>query len=80
MEREHTGHCGHSHGRLLRGGVEGKLSLAVFINLALTLAQIIAGILSGSLALVADALHNLSDAASLVLALVAHRVSRRHAD
>lgn len=54
--------------------------MAVFINLVLTFAQIVAGILSGSLALVADALHNLSDAASLLLALIARKVSRRHAD
>lgn len=54
--------------------------MAVFINLVLTVAQIIAGVLSGSLALVADALHNLSDAASLLLALIARKVSRRHAD
>ena len=36
---------------------------AVFINILLTLAQVIGGIISGSLSLIADALHNLSDAA-----------------
>ena len=46
----------------------------------LTVAQIVGGVLSGSLALVADALHNLNDAASLGLALLARRIARRPAD
>ena len=54
--------------------------LAIGVNFALTLAQIVAGVISGSLALIADAVHNLSDAVSLVLALVARRIARRPAD
>jgi len=46
----------------------------------LTLAQIAGGILSGSLALIADALHNFSDATSLLIALVARKIGRRPAD
>ena len=56
------------------------LLLAVGINLLLTLAQVIGGIVSGSLSLIADALHNLSDAASLGIALFARKISRRPAD
>jgi cobalt-zinc-cadmium efflux system protein len=52
----------------------------VVVNLILTLAQIVAGVISGSLALIADAIHNLSDAMSLVIAFVARRISRRPAD
>ncbi len=70
-------HHGHSHHHL---SADNKLSWAVVINIVLTVAQIIAGVLSGSLALVADALHNLSDAAAMLLALVARKISRRHAD
>ena len=69
----HTHHCSHHGHGWLHGHTDRKLSVAVFINLVLTLAQIVAGILSGSLALVADALHNLSDAASLLLALIARK-------
>ena len=47
------------------------LLLAVGINVLLTVAQVIGGIISGSLSLIADALHNLSDAASLGIALFA---------
>ena len=56
------------------------LLLAVGINVLLTLAQAIGGIISGSLSLIADALHNLSDAASLGIALFARKISRRPAD
>ncbi len=53
---------------------------AVIVNLGLTVAQIIGGILSGSLALIADAIHNLSDALTLIIAFFARKVSRRPAD
>jgi len=45
----------------------------------ITLAQIVGGILSNSLALISDALHNFSDVLSLVFSLVAHKLSRRKA-
>tara|TARA_B100001029_G_scaffold22599_1_gene15415 strand:- start:306 stop:1196 length:891 start_codon:yes stop_codon:yes gene_type:complete len=59
---------------------ERGLIAAVAINLSLTIAQVLGGIFSGSLSLIADALHNLSDAASLGIALFARRISRRPAD
>lgn len=57
-----------------------RLMVAIAINMLLTLAQVIGGIISGSLALIADALHNFSDAASLLIALVARRIGRQPAD
>lgn len=53
---------------------------AVGVNVLLTVAQVVGGVLSGSLALVADALHNLSDAASLGIAYAARRIARRPSD
>ncbi len=53
---------------------------AVMANVALTAVQVIGGVVSGSLSLIADALHNFSDAASLMIALVAVRIGRRPAD
>ena len=53
---------------------------AVFINILLTLAQVVGGVISGSLSLIADALHNLSDATSLGIALFARAISRKPAD
>lgn len=57
-----------------------RLAIAVAINMLLTVAQVIGGVVSGSLSLIADALHNFSDAAGLLLALVARRISKRPAD
>jgi cobalt-zinc-cadmium efflux system protein len=57
-----------------------RLGLAVAINLLLTVAQIVGGVVSGSLSLVADALHNFSDAMGLLLALLARKIARRPPD
>lgn len=73
----------HHHHPHDRGGQhlgERGLGAAIVINVGLTVAQVVGGVLSGSLALVADALHNLSDAASLVIAFLARRIGRRTAD
>ncbi len=67
---------GHRHG----SDTDRGLLVAIGINTLLTLAQVIGGIISGSLSLVADALHNLSDAASLGIALFARTLSRKPAD
>jgi cobalt-zinc-cadmium efflux system protein len=58
----------------------GKLTFAVLINVLLTLVQIMGGVLSGSLSLIADALHNLSDAGAIVIAIFARKVSAKKAD
>ncbi|MDF1882570.1 cation transporter [Sulfurimonas sp. SAG-AH-194-C21] len=57
-----------------------RLIWAIVINVALTFAQIIGGVISGSLALIADALHNLSDVISLVIALIAQKISVKEHD
>lgn len=59
---------------------DGRLLAAVAVNGLLTVVQLVGGVLSGSLSLIADALHNLSDAGALVIALVARRIARRPAD
>ncbi len=56
-----------------------NLILSILLNLLITIAQVIGGIISGSLALISDALHNFSDVLSLVFSLVAHKLSRRKA-
>lgn len=51
------------------GPVSGKkLFWTIIFNLGITIAEFIGGMLSGYLALIADAVHNLSDVASLILA------------
>lgn len=74
---DHDHHRAHGHGA---GLGDRRLGFAVAINLGLTVAQVVGGIVSGSLALIADALHNFSDAASLLIAFLAHKIARRPAD
>jgi len=54
-----------------------RLIFTVILNLLITVAQIVGGILSGSLALISDAIHNLSDSVSVMLAWFAQVLSRR---
>jgi len=56
-----------------------NLVITIFLNLAITFAQIIGGFISGSLALISDALHNFTDVISLIFSYVAHRLSKRKA-
>jgi cobalt-zinc-cadmium efflux system protein len=66
----------HSH----KHEVQGKnLVYSILLNLLITVAQVVGGIISGSLALLSDALHNFSDVLSLVFSLIAHKLSRRKA-
>ncbi len=71
---------GHSHSPDESGQSDTRLIAAVCVNGALTAVQVVGGLLSGSLSLLADALHNLSDAGALLIALVARRIGRRPAD
>ncbi len=71
---------GNNHVHIHKHEVKGNnLILSILLNLLITIAQVIGGIISGSLALISDALHNFSDVLSLVFSLVAHKLSRRKA-
>lgn len=71
MEHQHN----HSHRQ-----AEGKnLLFSIVLNILITLAQVIGGILSGSLALLSDALHNFSDVLSLVFSYIATILSKKKA-
>lgn len=56
-----------------------RLLLTIGLNIIITLGQAIGGIMSGSLALLSDALHNFSDVLSLVFSFIANKLSRREA-
>lgn len=72
--------AGHHHHHVDPNAGDAKVFWAVVVNLGLTVVQIVGGVLSGSLALIADAIHNLSDALSLVIAFFARKIARRPAD
>ena len=65
------GHEGHDHAHDLRGTSKRSLVTALALISTYMVAEVVGGILSGSLALLADAGHMLTDAASIVMALVA---------
>lgn len=54
-----------------------NLAITVLLNGIITIAQFIGGFVSGSLALISDALHNLSDVVSVILAYLAHRIGMK---
>ena len=83
-DHDHGGH-GHSHGfgahalEARREDSRRRLVVALGINVVLLLAEAIGGVLTGSLAVLADAGHLLSDVGSIVLALIAARLAARPA-
>lgn len=85
-EHEHTGesHAGHSHGLThsdsLQGVSTSRLIWAIVLNQLLTVGQVVAGIYSGSVALLSDAAHNFNDANALLIAYIARRISRKEAN
>lgn len=75
-EHSHGGrHHGHAH-----AVNERSVALAAWLTGAFMLAEVAGGMLAGSLALLADAGHMLTDFASLALAWVGFRLARRPAD
>lgn len=66
-------HHHHNHGEL-RGR---NLGIAILLNVVITLSQIIGGFISGSLALLSDALHNFSDVLALVISWFASKLAGR---
>ncbi|MDD5149139.1 MAG: cation diffusion facilitator family transporter [Flavobacterium sp.] len=70
----------HNHGHIHKKEVQGKnLLFSIILNLVITIAQVIGGLISGSLALISDALHNFSDVLSLVFSYLAFKLSRKKA-
>ena len=69
---------GHTHIDAASG--DRRVAIAIWANGVLTLVQIVGEIISGSLALIADAIHNFSDMAALFIAFGARKISRRPAD
>ena len=70
----------HNHESIASDGAfDRRLWATAALNVAITLAEFVGGLLSGSLALLSDAAHNLSDVVAIVGAVLARRVGRRPA-
>lgn len=73
-------HEGHSHAPTVSAGNERVVLIGFLLTAGFMVAEVVAGLLSGSLALIADAGHMLTDAAALLLAWAAFRFGRRASD
>ena len=73
MSHQHSHHHDHRD-------VKGRnLLIAIVLNILITASQVVGGVISGSLALLSDALHNFSDVLSLIISYVAIRFSKKKA-
>ncbi len=74
----HANGHGHSH-RVSADADRGKLAIALALIVAFMAVEVTAGVLAGSLALLSDAAHMLTDATAIGLSLVAIRLAQRPA-
>ena len=79
-DHDHDHGSGHSHAPDVTSQNERVVLIGFLLTFGFMFAEIIGGILSGSLALIADAGHMLTDAAALALAWAGFRFGRRAAD
>lgn len=69
-------HDHHHHHHMVSGT---RLFWTIVLNISITVGQFIGGILSGSMALLSDAVHNLSDVISLIVSYTANRLAHKKA-
>ena len=55
--------------------MQKRLLLTILFNVIITVSQVIGGIISGSMALLSDAMHNFSDVISLIISYIANRLA-----
>jgi len=67
----------HHHHPLEGAGKEGRIIVSIGLNFLIALVEVVGGVLGGSLSLVSDALHNFSDAVSLIISLIAVKLVQR---
>jgi cobalt-zinc-cadmium efflux system protein len=69
----------HAHNHSHKSTKDKNLFISILLNIVITVAQIIGGLISGSLALLSDALHNFSDVLSLIVSYVASKLAKKKA-
>lgn len=72
---DHQEHAHHNHDSSQLSGK--KIAGVTLLNALITVAEIVGGLVSGSLSLLSDALHNLSDTLSIIIAYIASRIALR---
>lgn len=87
-DHDHASHAGHHHHHSLAitddspasAAAVKRIKLAFYLNMAFALIELIGGILIGSFAIIADAIHDFGDSMSLALALVLQKKSSQGAN
>ncbi len=79
MGHSHPHSHNHSHSPHYPDLKGRNLFISIFLNIIITISQVIGGLISGSLSLLSDALHNFSDVLSLVVSYIATVVSKKEA-
>ncbi len=75
-EHQHNSNQGHMHEH--HNNINGRnLFITICLNVLITLFQVVGAIISGSLSLLSDAMHNLSDVFALIISWIAERLSTR---
>ncbi|WP_242203288.1 cation diffusion facilitator family transporter [Aestuariivivens insulae] len=73
-------HSHHSYSHTHHHDMKDKnLMISILLNVLITAAQVVGGLISGSLSLLSDALHNFSDVLSLIVSYVASKLSKKKA-
>lgn len=90
MAHGHHDHAGHDHGHAHHHdgahhhhghhGAVSNLKVAFFLNLGFTILEIVGGILTNSIAILSDALHDFGDSLALGLAWYLERVAAKESD
>tara|TARA_R110002073_G_scaffold72537_1_gene177680 strand:+ start:714870 stop:715784 length:915 start_codon:yes stop_codon:yes gene_type:complete len=72
-------HDGHQHSPQNLKNINKAFYIGIFLNLLFTIIEFVVGYMYNSLALIADASHNLSDVASLVISLIGMKLAQKAA-
>ena len=76
-----SGHHGHDHSHaVVTEGNARKLTIALMLTMTFLIIEVVAGLITQSLALLSDAAHMFTDAAALAIALAAIQIAKRPAD
>jgi len=69
----------HSHEEAVSENSIKLLLASFFINILLSVVELVGGVIAGSVALIGDALHNTSDALSILIAVIAFKIGQHKA-
>lgn len=79
-EHDEHGHDEHGHSHDVSNLSGRKIFWVTVLNATITITEVIGGLVSGSLSLLSDAMHNFSDTLSIVISYVANRIGAKPKD